>query len=71
MLIIAKKNPYHILFCFSVQPAKLPKSGQTFRVGTNATVSGWGTLSAGGSSPDTLMAVTVPLVSDECKYTFF
>lgn len=30
-----------------------------------AVVSGWGTLSSGGSSPDVLMAVTVPIVSDD------
>lgn len=36
--------------------------------GSDAVVSGWGTLTAGGSSPDVLMAVTVPLVSDdECN----
>jgi len=32
--------------------------------GTLATVSGWGTLSSGGSSPDVLMSVDVPIVSN-------
>ncbi|WP_428264818.1 trypsin-like serine protease [Haliangium sp.] len=32
--------------------------------GTDATVSGWGTLSSGGNSPDVLQAVTVPIVSN-------
>jgi secreted trypsin-like serine protease len=32
--------------------------------GVNSTVSGWGTLSSGGNSPDQLQAVTVPLISN-------
>lgn len=33
--------------------------------GVNAIVSGWGTLRSGGSSPDTLQEVTVPIVSQD------
>lgn len=38
-------------------------SGLT-NAGVTANVSGWGTLSSGGSSPDTLQAVNVPIVSN-------
>eukprot|EP00094_Tigriopus_californicus_P008044 TCALIF_07744-PA protein Name:"Similar to Trypsin-1 (Astacus astacus)" AED:0.20 eAED:0.20 QI:0/0.8/0.83/0.83/1/1/6/45/247 len=48
-----------------VAGADLPSQGQEFT--GDAVVSGWGTLSSGGGSPDTLMSVTVPIVSnDEC-----
>ncbi|MEM9459124.1 MAG: trypsin-like serine protease [Myxococcota bacterium] len=33
--------------------------------GTDALVSGWGTLSSGGSQPNTLQSVIVPIISDE------
>ena len=42
----------------------MPEQGQDWEAGSNARVSGWGTLSSGGSSPDTLQAVNVPVVSD-------
>ena len=32
--------------------------------GTNSTVTGWGTLSSGGNTPDVLQKVTVPLISN-------
>ena len=43
----------------------MPGQGQDWEAGSNARVSGWGTLSSGGSSPDTLHAVDVPVVSDD------
>jgi trypsin len=50
------------LICSNVQVISLPRAGQQFT--GNALVSGWGTLRAGGSIPDELYSVTVPLVSD-------
>ena len=48
-----------------VGPFNMPKQGEDWGAGTFAVVSGWGTLSPGGSSPDTLRAVTVPIVDRE------
>lgn len=39
------------------------EAGGLTDAGVSASVSGWGSLSSGGSSPDTLQAVTLPLVS--------
>ena len=36
-----------------------------------AVVSGWGTISSGGSTPDELRYVTVPLVDDESKFFLY
>lgn len=46
----------------NVQASSLPE--QNAEPTGMATVSGWGTLSSGGSSPDTLHAVDVPLTTD-------
>merc|ERR1711881_255812 len=43
-------------------PACLPAAGYEWPSNTQFMVSGWGTLRSGGSSPDKLMEVTVPLV---------
>jgi trypsin len=52
----------------NVAGASLPEQNQEWAAGSTATVSGWGTLSSGGSSPDNLHAVDVPVVSDDtCK----
>ena len=46
----------------------MPTPGQDWEAGTNARVSGWGTLASGGDSPCTLHAVDVPVVSDvDCE----
>ncbi|TRY80573.1 hypothetical protein TCAL_10768 [Tigriopus californicus] len=51
-----------------VAPVDLPAQGQEFAEGSDAIVSGWGTLTSGGSSPDVLYSVTVPVVSpDACQ----
>merc|ERR1712227_408367 len=46
-------------------PACLPPKGYEYGSNTQFLVSGWGTLSSGGSSPDKLMQVTVPIVPFE------
>merc|ERR1711973_582185 len=53
----------------AVQPVPLPKKGQESK--GPCTVTGWGTLSAGGSTPDVLMKVDVPLVADStCRLEY-
>eukprot|EP00095_Tigriopus_kingsejongensis_P002678 maker-scaffold1259_size52279-snap-gene-0.10 protein:Tk02678 transcript:maker-scaffold1259_size52279-snap-gene-0.10-mRNA-1 annotation:"anionic trypsin-1 precursor" len=55
-----------------VDAAKLPSQGDEYDSNTKIVVSGWGTLSAGGSSPDTLYSVTVPFVEDSvCDDNYF
>ena len=54
-------------------PACLPTSslGNEFLAGKNMTVSGWGTLSAGGSIPTVLHSVVVPgITNDVCKASY-
>ena len=51
-------------------PACLPSAGNTF-VGADAVVTGWGATSFGGDSPDALLEVTVPIISnDDCQAVF-
>ncbi|KAG8225175.1 hypothetical protein J437_LFUL006700, partial [Ladona fulva] len=53
-----------------VAPICLPGSDDLL-VGENATVTGWGRLSEGGTLPSVLQQVTVPIVSNEkCKSMF-
>merc|ERR1712223_2356338 len=48
----------------NIMGVTMPEQDQDWDAGSTARVSGWGTLSSGGSSPDTLQAVNVPVVSD-------
>lgn len=41
-----------------------PNSGNQFPAGTLCTITGWGTLASGGDSPEKLMQVQVPIVSN-------
>ncbi|GIY02044.1 serine proteinase stubble [Caerostris darwini] len=53
-----------------VRPICLPARDETF-VGRNATVTGWGRLSEGGSLPTKLQQVQVPIISNEkCQKMF-
>merc|ERR1711942_206242 len=52
-----------------VAPVPLPESMQEST--STCTVTGWGTLSSGGTTPDVLMKVDVPVVSDStCKLEY-
>jgi len=52
-----------------VQPIALPERLQGSE--GSCDVSGWGTLSSGGSTPDVLMVVSVPVVDDQkCKIEY-
>ncbi|KAJ1530224.1 hypothetical protein ONE63_005170 [Megalurothrips usitatus] len=51
-----------IQFSDDVQPVKLVAAGTPPQADELLTVSGWGDLTAGGSAPDTLQAVDVPVV---------
>jgi len=57
-----------VTFTNKVRPACLPPLSDTDKyVGANAIVSGWGALSSGGSSPNVLNAVSVPVIAnDQC-----
>ena len=49
----------------------LPSDMEEYPVGTDCQVSGWGTTSEGGSLGQTLMKVTVPVVSDDdCRAAY-
>jgi len=52
-----------LTFGTSVSAVALPAAGSTPAAGTTCTVSGWGTTSSGGSIPDILRYVNVPIVS--------
>ncbi|XP_077286920.1 serine proteinase stubble [Arctopsyche grandis] len=57
-------------FAPHISPVCLPASDDLL-VGENATVTGWGRLSEGGSLPSVLQEVQVPIVSnDRCKSMF-
>jgi len=48
-----------------VSPVCLPEQGEAFTAGTYCYTTGWGDTAYGGSSPDVLLQVGVPLVSTE------
>nr|AID60304.1 serine protease 3 [Nilaparvata lugens] len=57
-------------FAPHIAPICLPGSDDLL-IGENATVTGWGRLSEGGTLPSVLQEVTVPIVSnDKCKNMF-
>merc|ERR1719167_589201 len=58
-----------LTFDDAVQPVPMPEPNQIAE--GPCTVTGWGTLSSGGKTPDVLMKVDVPLVSDtKCKLEY-
>uniref|UniRef100_A0A1I8QCR1 Peptidase S1 domain-containing protein n=1 Tax=Stomoxys calcitrans TaxID=35570 RepID=A0A1I8QCR1_STOCA len=57
-------------FAPHVSPICLPQT-ESLLIGMNATVTGWGRLSEGGTLPSVLQEVSVPIVSnDNCKSMF-
>jgi len=53
-----------------VQPVALPRNGQQ-TTGTTCVVSGWGSLSEGGSAPAVLQKVNLPSMTDaECRRAY-
>ncbi|XP_065581578.1 serine proteinase stubble-like isoform X2 [Artemia franciscana] len=57
-------------FSPTISPICLPSSDDIL-VGMNATVTGWGRLSEGGTLPNVLQQVTLPVISnDKCKTMF-
>jgi len=59
-----------VQFMPNIVPICLPASDDLL-VGENGTVTGWGRLSEGGTLPDLLQQVTVPIISnDKCKDMF-
>ncbi|KAK0159058.1 hypothetical protein PV328_009987 [Microctonus aethiopoides] len=59
-----------LVFAPHISPICLPGSDDLL-VGENATVTGWGRLSEGGTLPSVLQEVSVPIVSnDKCKSMF-
>lgn len=55
-----------------VQPVVLPSATEVPADGADALVSGWGTLSSGGSPSSQLQVVTVQIVNqDECNSVYF
>lgn len=60
-----------LTFGTTIAPVGLPASGQAINAGDVAVVSGWGTLTEGGSSSSQLQVVDVPLVSlEECRAAY-
>ncbi|XP_025835896.1 serine proteinase stubble [Agrilus planipennis] len=57
-------------FAPHISPICLPASDDLL-IGENATVTGWGRLSEGGTLPSILQEVNVPIVSNECCRNMF
>lgn len=58
-------------FTTGVQKIRLPIEGEELEAGTTVTISGWGKLSEGGSSSDTLKQVDVHVISeDDCQMIY-
>jgi len=61
-----------VQFTKAIQPACLPANSANSYSGRDAVVSGWGTLSSGGSQPSILQEVTVKTMSSQqCRTTAY
>ena len=67
--ILRLSNP--VTFTNAVSPACLPADRSNTYAGVTATVTGWGDLSTGGSSPDVLQEVDVTVTTNaECNNVY-
>ncbi|XP_037793039.1 trypsin-1-like [Penaeus monodon] len=55
-----------LTFSTEVRPVCLPENDSKTYAGAEGIASGWGTLSSGGSQPNQLMEVTVPILDPSC-----
>ncbi|XP_063593335.1 trypsin-1-like [Penaeus indicus] len=55
-----------LTFSTEVRPVCLPEDDSKTYAGADGIASGWGTLSSGGSQPNKLMEVTVPILAPNC-----
>ncbi|XP_047491698.1 trypsin-1-like [Penaeus chinensis] len=55
-----------LTFSTEVRPVCLPEDDSKTYAGADGIASGWGTLSSGGSQPNQLMEVTVPILDPSC-----
>ncbi|XP_070507822.1 transmembrane protease serine 9-like [Chironomus tepperi] len=58
------KLAQHLIYSHYIRPVNLPSREHALLPGTILTTSGWGKLSSGGSSPEILQSVHVPVVSN-------
>ncbi|XP_067249005.1 trypsin-like [Chanodichthys erythropterus] len=60
-----------VTFSEYIKPVCLAATGSVFTAGTESWVTGWGALNSGGSSPDILQEVMVPIVSNsDCNNAY-
>lgn len=58
-------------FGSAIAPVALPAPNQPYEAGEVSSITGWGALNEGGSSPSQLQVVEVPLVSlEECRSAY-
>ncbi|XP_051746581.1 trypsin-2-like isoform X2 [Ctenopharyngodon idella] len=60
-----------VTFSDYIKPVCLAATGSVFTAGTKSWVTGWGALQSGGSSPDILQEVMIPIVSNsDCNNAY-
>ncbi|XP_067284114.1 trypsin-1-like [Pseudorasbora parva] len=60
-----------VTFSDYIKPVCLAAAGSVFSAGTESWVTGWGTLQAGGQTPDVLQEVKLPIVDNsDCDYSY-
>ncbi|KAK9977441.1 hypothetical protein ABG768_019255 [Culter alburnus] len=60
-----------VTFSDYIKPVCLAAAGSTFAAGTESWVTGWGALQSGGTAPDILQEVMIPIVSNsDCNNAY-